>query len=220
VAPNYEFVHLLTFYHEMIKSVSRSGENITRLEKATGKTGGCFIHKTFNISDLVKVLYYGQGYVTDFRRYGTLARAALCTACDFAMFVRTIKYCKDNNISYACDGANRTEFAGFLDDWGLPVIQRFAADHGVKWTFPVYNEERCDIALLDAGLNGSEPTLFFRNQARCHGGGLFANIYLRCYFLPIYGRDTYRDLTLEWLHDRITLANEYISTGRINDVIN
>jgi len=215
IAADHDAIHLLTFWHEMIDNVANSGGNIEKLEKATGKYG-CFTHRVLNISKLVQALYHGGGFFGDFRRYGALARASLCTACDFAMFVRTLKYCRDNHIENACDGANHTEFAGFLDDWGLPVIRGFAAENGVNWTFPVFAVERCDISLLDAGLNGAEPTLFFRSQARCHGGGLFANIFLRCYFLPLYGKKSYRDLTLAWLRDRMPLASEYIATGKIN----
>lgn len=214
VAQEFDRVHLLTFRQEMMQNVERSKENVPKLqEMCEGKT--TFIHKIIDFGQLVSRIFYGKGYFHDLLRYGTLARVPICTACDFSMTVRTVKYCVDNGITSACDGGNKTEFAGYLDDWGLPIIKDFARSHNVNWMFPVFDEPRCDITLLKLGLKGKNPTIFFRNQARCRGGGLFANIHLRCYYLPLHGRKKYEEVTERWLNERKQIANEYISSGLI-----
>jgi len=215
VSKEYDQVHLLTFWQEMIGRVEQSKINVDKLRDSCGETVD-FEHHIIDISQLVKKLYYGKGYFHDLRRYGTLSRAALCTACDFSMCVRVLKYCLDNGITHACDGANKGEFAGFLDEWGLSVICKFAERHGVEWTFPVYDIDRCDIELLKEGLRAEKPTIFSRSQAICRGGGLFANIYLRCYFLPLYGGEKYKKLTLSWLTERMEIASQYLSGNHNN----
>jgi len=213
VSKEYDRVHLLTFWQEMINEVEKSKSNVDKLRESGGEAER-FVHQIIDISPLLEKLYYGKGYLHDLKRYGTLARVALCTACDFSMFVRTIKYCLDNGITHAGGGGNKGEFAGFLDEWGLPVIRQFAKQHGIEWTFPVYDTARCDIELFEEGLNAKKPTLFSRSQATCRGGGLFANIHLRCYFLPLYGADKYKELTLAWLRERTEMASEYLSANR------
>jgi hypothetical protein len=97
-------------------------------------------------------------------------------------------YCIENDIPNACDGGNRSEFSGFLDDWGLEMIQQFSRRHGIEWTFPVYDDPRTDITLLKEGLNAENPTILYGQQACCRGVGFFSNIHLRTYYLPRYGR--------------------------------
>ena len=209
VAPDFDRVHLLTFGHQMIADLDKPSHNVTKLEQALG-TPGKFVHKIFDITPIIRHFYEGNGYFSDVRKYGTLARAGTCTACDFAMFVQTILYCLENDIHYACDGGNRSEFSGFLDEWGLDSIQGFAASHGVEWVFPVYDEPRCDVALLKEGLEAPEPTLMYGQQACCRGVGTFSNVHLRTYFLPKHGVDKYKELTLAWLNERYAMANELI----------
>ncbi|HSK81715.1 MAG TPA: hypothetical protein VLQ45_35005 [Thermoanaerobaculia bacterium] len=209
VSPDYDRVHLLTFGHQMIADLDKPSHNVAKLEQALG-TPGKFVHETFDITPIIRYFYEGRGYLADVKKYGTLARAGTCTACDFAMFVQTILYCLGNGIRFACDGGNRSEFSGFLDEWGLESIQKFALSHGIEWVFPVYDDPRCDISLLKEGLEAPEPTLLYGQQACCRGVGLFANIHLRTYFLPKHGVEKYKELTLAWLEERFTLANELI----------
>ncbi|MEA2599470.1 MAG: hypothetical protein QOF89_462 [Acidobacteriota bacterium] len=209
VAPEFDRVHLLTFGHQMIADLDKPAHNVTKLEQALG-TPGKFVHEVFDITPIIRYFYEGKGYLSDVRKYGTLARAGTCTACDFAMFVRTILYCLEHDIHFACDGGNRSEFSGFLDEWGLDSIKDFAASHGVEWVFPVYDDPRCDVSLLKEGLEAPEPTLMYGQQACCRGVGTFSNVHLRTYFLPRHGVEKYKELTLAWLAERYALADELI----------
>lgn len=210
-AREYDSVHLLTFKQEMVCGIENSKLNVPKLERAVS-TAVKYNHVIIDIDHLVRKFYYGKGYFHDVCHYGTLARACLCTACDFAMYVRVIQYCTEHDIHVACDGGNRGEFAGFLDEWALDTIQSFVKKYQIEWIFPVYDNSRCDITLFKEGLRSQNPTIFFRNQASCRGGGLFANIYLRCYFLPLYGAKRYEELTLKWLRERIEMANLYLTS--------
>jgi hypothetical protein len=134
----------------------------------------------------------------------------MCNGCDFTMIVQTVLYCARNGIKLAFDGANRTEFAGFMDDWGLPKIREFAGRYNVRWESPVYEEKNAGLSVLEAGLEAEVPQLLFRSQPECSGGGFMSNLYMRCYYLPRYGAEGYRKTTLRWLDDRIELACRFI----------
>jgi len=172
------------------------------------------VHHIVDMQAPFQFFYRGKGYLQELKKYGTLARATLCTACDFTMIVLTLKFCLENEIRNACDGGNRGEFAGFLDEWGTAAIQSFSKRYGIAWDYPVYDTDRCGIELLEVGLASNPPILFSRSQVSCRGGGLFANIHMRCYFLPIHGCDRYRELTLSWLDERMKMADVFLRSGQ------
>jgi hypothetical protein len=209
VAPHYDKVHLLTFGHQMIANMDKPAKSIARLEQALGVKDK-FVHAVYDITPTIRHFYEGKGYFSDVKKYGTLARAGTCTACDFSMFVTTMMYCVEHNISHACDGGNRSEFSGFLDEWGIAKIKSFAAAYGIEWEFPVYDDERCDVTLLKEGLESQNPTLLFGEQACCKGVGFFSNIHLRTYYLPQHGTEMYKKKTLEWLDERIEMADAFM----------
>lgn len=209
LAPDYDKVHLLTFTHGMIVGTEKSGLNIPKMEQALGVRDR-FVHEIIDIEPLIKHFYHGKGYVSDVRKYGTLARAPMCTACDFSMFFQTIIYCVQNGIHAASDGGNKSEFAGLADEWAFEPIQRWAKRHDVEWVFPVWDDPRCDITLLKEGLKGELPVLMTGSEGSCVGVGLFANIHLRCYFLPRHGVEEYSARTLSWLDERIAMADDYL----------
>jgi hypothetical protein len=211
VAPHFDRVHLLTFGHQMIANLDKPAQNIAKLEQALG-TKGKFVHAIYDITATIRHFYEGKGYFSDVKKYGTLARAGTCTACDFSMFVTTMMYCIEHDIKYACAGGNRSEFSGFLDEWGIGKIKDFADAYGIQWEFPVYDDERCDVTLLEEGLESQTPTLLYGEQACCKGVGFFSNIHLRTYYLPKYGQEKYKGKTLEWLDERIEMADAFIRT--------
>lgn len=210
VLREYDRLHLLTFHQAMIANVEKSAVNVEKLRQFIGDAERV-IHHVVEMDEPLQFFYQGKGYLHDLRHYGTLARAPLCTACDFTMIVLTLKYCLEHGIKNACDGGNKGEFAGFLDEWGTAAIQAFARKYGIVWDYPVYNTARCDVELLEIGLAADAPILFSRSQASCRGGGLFANIHLRCYFLPVHGPDRYRAVTLAWLDERMEMAHVLLS---------
>lgn len=64
--------------------------------------------------------------------------------------------------------------------------------------------------MLDISLRADPPQLLYRSQPHCRGGGPATNVYMRCYYLPRYGPEGYRETTLRWLDDRLTLARKFI----------
>jgi hypothetical protein len=168
-------------------------------------------HLIMDIESTAQYLYQPRGWWDDWRRYGSYACSCVCNGCDLAMMVHTILYCVQHGIPLAFDGGSRTEFAGFLDAWGMPKIQALAAEYGVRWEYPSYAEDRADLAMLEIGLDAAPPRLLYRSQPRCRGGGIATNLYMRCYYLPRYGADGYRRITLRWLEDRLELARGFIN---------
>jgi len=210
LAPHYDKVHLLTFDHEMISGTEKSKLNIPKMEKLLGVTDK-FVHRIIEIGPLIQHFYHGKGYLHDVMKYGTLARAPMCTACDFSMFFQTIIFCVENDLHFASDGSNKSEFAGLADEWAFESIQKFARKHQVEWIFPIWDDPRCDLTLLKEGLTAELPVVMYGNEGSCVGVGLFANIHLRCYFLPKHGVDEYSKRTVAWLEERIGMADDYIA---------
>lgn len=204
-----ERLDLLTFRTLMIVDVEASLLNVERLTKMlVSKTH--ITHRIIDIDAAVRYFYQPRGWLDNWRRYGSHACCCMCNSCDFTMVVHTVLHCARNGIELAFDGASHTEFAGFMDDWGLPKIQEFAGRYNVRWEFPVYKEKSTGLSMLEAGLEAEVPQLLFRSQPSCRGGGYMSNLYMRCYFLPRYGAEDYRKTTLRWLDDRIELACRFI----------
>ena len=202
-------IDLLTFSTRMIAHSEASRVNAKKLaEMLAPKT--LITHQILDIESTVRYLFQPRGWWDDRRRYGSYAACCVCNACDLSMFVHTILYCARRGIPLAFCGGSYTEFAGFLDTWGLPRIQAFAAKFGVRWEFPIYGEDRPDLSMLEIGLKAEPPKMFYRSQPHCEGGGIATNLYMRCYYLPRYGTEAYRDITLRWLDDRLELAGDFI----------
>jgi hypothetical protein len=202
-------IDLLTFRTSMIAHSEASCVNAKKLaEMLAPKT--LITHQILDIEPTVRYLFQPRGWWDDWRRYGSYAACCMCNACDFSMFVHVILHCARSGIPLAFCGGSHTEFAGFLDTWGLPRIKTFAAEFGVSWEFPIYDEDRPDLSMLEIGLKAEPPQVFYRSQPHCEGGGIATNLYMRCYYLPRYGPDGYREMTLRWLDDRMALASEFI----------
>jgi len=207
MARKFERVHLLTFHHSLIKDVEKVSTNAHKLARLFGT--GKFESETVNVENLLKTIYQGD-FFKDLVRYGSYGPNNFCGACRLAMVSHTILYCLKNGITCVCDGSNVSGFDLSQQEWSVPVIKKFYSDFGLSYDVPLYENRRNDIELLKSGLDADDPTIFFRSQPRCEGGGHFHNIYLRCYFLPLYGKEALKKIGTRWMMDRLFVCREYI----------
>jgi len=209
MAPKLDKLDMLTFTTRMIADADASRRNADVL-RAMLSPRVEVRHAIVDIDATAQFLYEPRGWRDNWRRFGSYAVCCMCNACDLAMIVHVVLHCARHGYPLAFDGGNSTEFAGFLDDWGLPKIKQFAGSYGVRWEYPVYGETRTDLLMLERGLRADPPKLLFGSQPRCRGGGTATNLYLRFYYLPRHGADDYRETTLRWLDDRLKLARKLV----------
>jgi hypothetical protein len=201
-------VHLLTFVHSLILDLDTIPVNIHKLQSLYGRDK--YESTVIDIEQLFRKIYVGN-YLRDIARYRTYAANNACGPCRLSMITHAIIYCLKNGIRFVRDGSNRTGFDVCQQEWALPVLKDFYGEYGIDLNYPLYHTSRNDVELLRLGLYAGNPVLFFRSQPVCRGGGEVHNIYLRCYFLPLYGREARQKRELEWLEDKLQICREYIA---------
>lgn len=208
MARQFERVHLLSFRHPLIVDLDKVPLNVGKLWLQYSKDK--FLHTVIDNERLFRQLYAGH-WLQDLWKYRTYAANNVCSACRLSMVVHTIIYCLRNEIAFVRDGANRTGFDLSQQVWALATLKRFYEEYNIDYDCPLYDTSRNDIELLKLGLSAEKPLILYRSQPLCRGGGEVHNIYFRCYFLPLYGREARRRRDLEWLQDKLDLCREYIS---------
>jgi len=106
---------------------------------------------------------------------------------------------------------------GFVE--GQNVAYRMGKQEGERYESMVQLEKvlesaessHVSIDRISESLAQAEPLIFYRSQPLCKGGGEIHNIYFRCYFLPLYGRQARIQQELEWLEDKLDLCRQYIA---------
>jgi len=207
MANQFKKVHLLTFHHSLIRDLERVSVNVCKLQRLFGTKK--FESVIVDIEEVLRKLYQGD-FLRDVVRYGGYGANNFCGACRLAMMTHTIVYCLRNRIKYVRDGSNVSGFDLSQQPWSLPIIKQFYLGFGLDYETPLYKNERNDIELLKSGLADVNPTIFFRRQPRCEGGGHFHNIYLRCHFLPLYGEEALKRIGTRWLKDKLEVCRNYI----------
>lgn len=208
MAQQFQRVHLLTFGHSLIFDLDKVSVNIHKLRSLYGRDK--YKHVVINIEQLFRKIYVGD-YLRDLVKYRTYAANDACGPCRLSMITHVIVYCLQNGIRFVRDGSNRTGFDLCQQEWALPVIKGFYREYGIDWDYPLYQTSRNDVELLRLGLYADRPVIFFRSQPICRGGGEVHNIYLRCYFLPLHGREARQKRGLEWLQEKLQICREYIA---------
>lgn len=211
MANQFKKVHLLTFHHSLIKDMEKAWVNVYKLQRLFGRNK--FKLVTVDIEDLLRKLYQAD-FLRDLIRYRGYGANNLCGACRLSMITHTIIYCLQNRIKWVRDGSNVSGFDLSQQRWGLPLIKEFYSEFGIDYETPLYENRRNDVELLKLGLFAENPTIFFRSQPRCEGGGHFHNIYLRCHFLPLYGGEALRRMGTRWLRDKIEVCRGHIDKMR------
>lgn len=208
MASQFERVKLLSFRNPLIVDLDKASLNVGKLQQIYGEDK--FEHTIINNERLLRQLYASH-WLRDLRKYRTYAANNFCGACRLSMVTHTIIYCLRNEIASVRDGANRTGFDLSQQPWSLAILKRFYEEYDLDYDCLLYDVSRSDIELLKFGLYAEKPLIFYRSQPLCRGGGEVHNIYFRCYFLPLYGREARRTRDLEWLQDKLDLCREYIS---------
>lgn len=210
-------VHLLTFEHSLIFDLDTVPVNIHKLQSMYGRDK--YEHTVINIEQLFRKIYVGN-YLRDLVRYRTYATNNACGPCRLSMITHTIVYCLRNGIEFVKDGSNRTGFDLCQQEWALSVIKGFYGEYGIDWDCPLYHTSRNDVELLRLGLYADKPVILFRSQPVCRGGGEVHNIYLRCYFLPLHGREARQRRELGWLKNKLQVCRRYIANHSANVLAN
>ena len=206
-AEEFERVHLLTFRHSLIADIDKASVNVTKLGRRFGTRK--FRHVMIDVEDSLRKIYQ-QHFLKDLSRYGTYGASNFCGARRLAMISHTIIYCLRNHVKHVRDGSNASGFDLSQQEWSLPLIRQFYNEFGLNYETPLYRNKRNDIELLKSGLSDAEPAILFRSQPRCEGGGHFHNIYLRCYFLPLYGREALKKVGTRWIKHKLVVLREQI----------
>ena len=208
MAQRFERVHLLSFYNPLIVDLDKVSLNVKKLELVYG--GNRFAHTFIDNEGFLKHLYIGHWF-RDIRKYKTYAANNVCNSCRLSMISHTIVYCLQNGIACVGDGANRTGFDLSQQEWSLPLLKNFYKEYHIDYDCLLYDASRNDIDLLKLGLSADKPLILYRSQPLCQGGGEVHNIYFRCYFLPLYGREARKERDLEWLQDKLDMCREFIA---------
>lgn len=210
MARRFTRVHLLSFCNPLIVDLDKIPLNVGKLQLLYGRDK--FEHTVIDNEGLLRQLYTGR-WLQDLRKYKTYAANNFCGPCRLSMITHTIMYCLQNEIAFVRDGANRTGFDLSQQVWALTMLKRFYREYKIDYDCTLYDASRNDIELLKLGLSAEKPLILYRSQPLCRGGGEVHNIYFRCYFLPLYGREARRKRDLEWLQDKLDLCREYISVN-------
>lgn len=212
-AQQYKNVHLLSFRNSLIVDLDKIPVNVQKLKDLFSENK--FKHKIIDNENLLKKLYVGNWF-RDIKKYKTYGANNVCSSCRLSMVTLTIIYCLKNDIHVVRDGANRTGFDLSQQTWSLEIIKNFYNEYQINYESTLHEASRNDIDLLKFGLNAENPTIFYRSQPLCKGGGEIHNIYFRCYFLPLYGGEKRRELDIEWLKDKLSICREYIQESEGN----
>lgn len=209
LAQRFDLIHLISFSNPLIVDLNKISKNVEKLSLIYGERK--FIHTIVSNEKLMKLLYAGNWW-RDIIRHRTYSANNVCGSCRLSMITLTILYCLKNGVANVCDGANKTGFDLSQQVWSLEVLVKFYQEYHIHYEHLLYKASRNDIDLLKLGLSAEKPQLLYRSQPLCKGGGEVHNIYLRCYYLPRYGRERRREQDLKWLQDKLDLCREYISS--------
>lgn len=213
---HFKKVHLLTFTHSFLFDEDKTIVNVNKLKNMFGEDK--IEHVFINIEYLFKEIY-DSNYINDFKEYKTYLAACFCGACRLSMQTHTIIYNMENNIRFTRDGTNKMGFDPAQHEWVIPLIKNFYSEYSIDYELPIYNVNRPDLELLEIGINSEKPQIFYRNQPEC-GGGHFHNIYLRCYYLPMYGRGAHEKLSINWTKHKMEFCRKYIQNYFNNKTMN
>ena len=206
----FDSIHLLTFKTDLMSDLNKVFVNIKRL-KGHLKNQANFVYKLLNVQDLLHALYQ-EKYLRNLLSYGTLQVATFCFACRLSHHAHSIIYCMNKGIKYAADGVNKlTGFDLFQQPWAVKKVRRLYERFNISYITPIFESEvssEQQLELISQELNLKNP--FVESQPRCLGGGQYHNLYLRCHYLPMKGKESYIEMSSKWIDDKIKMVIEHI----------
>lgn len=133
-AQKFRQVHLLTFYEHATRNSPVPRRNINLLRKHFKDIK--FMSRVISVDRLVKHFWY-ESYFERLKKHGFLALST-CGFSSLSWHVRTIIYCRQNNISYVADGLTRElmHFPGHMDEV-VEQLRDFYREFGITYENPV-----------------------------------------------------------------------------------
>lgn len=203
-------LHLLTFQTDLTAEAEAVLKNVKKLQVFFVEC--CTInHHFINTNDLLRHLVQDE-YFLDVWKYKTYKISTFCPSCRLSHHANTIIFCKRNNLMHAADGVNElTGFDLFQQSWAVEKIKELYAFFGIQYETPLLHSNISSEILLEKYNRENNLDIpFFESQPKCLGGGQFHNIYLRCYYLPLYGKDKYIEISKRWIDDKMPIVKDYI----------
>lgn len=203
-------LHLLTFMTDLTADVNFVHENLNKLKKYFGE-GINIIHNFVDTGELLCNLVQ-KNYLKNLLKYKTYNAATFCPSCRLSHHANTILYCLQNDIKFAADGVNElTGFDLFQQGWAVKKIQELYQDFQIDYLTPLLNNDiSSEILLENYNKKNQLESPFYESQPKCLGGGQFHNLYLRCYFLPLKGKEKYKTISKQWIDDKLPQVKAYI----------
>ncbi|MFA5062549.1 MAG: hypothetical protein WC578_00555 [Candidatus Omnitrophota bacterium] len=136
VAEKFQKVHLLTYKRFGISSAEHSVLNAQKLKEKFGQEK--FIHSILDVDRLCKNISYSR-YLYYAKKYGFFLLT--CGPCKLTLHLRSLIYCLDQDIGYACDGANKNMLGIFPDQMEevIDELRNLYLSYGVKYVTPVFD---------------------------------------------------------------------------------
>lgn len=214
----FERVHLLTFDHDAIPDKGmRSFASADRLRQRFGEER--VVHKIINIQGILDKVYR-KSHLHDLKRYG-LFEVNICAACKLSMYLATVKYCLENNLSFAASGANK-DGRDLISDQMVRVseiLEDFFRRQGITYLTPVYDVDRSDWELFDYGITEERDTKARAarsantRQAYCENSFPYT-IYAKGYHVLRYGQKSLENTSVRWYKEKIAQYEE-----RVPDIV-
>mgnify|MGYP000848626031 CR=1 FL=1 len=205
-----ETLHLLTFQTDLMTDIDKVYKNVEKLaEYFRGKAS--IQHHLIDTNQLLRDLVQ-KNYFQDLLQFKTYNAATFCPSCRLSHHANTIVFCKMNGVINAADGVNElTGFDLFQQEWAVEMVRQLYEEYGVAYHTPLLHQKISSEVLLEQynKENGLENP-FYEEQPRCIGGGQFHNLYLRCYYLPLKGKQAYIEVSKKWITKKIPFIRQYI----------
>ncbi|OUR93730.1 hypothetical protein A9Q84_19910 [Halobacteriovorax marinus] len=132
---SFEKIHLVTYNRFGFHATDNTAVQAKMLKDKFGAER--FVHDILNVDKLFKHISY-ERYVKNIKEFGFF-NLSTCGLCKLSMHVRTIIYCKDNDIKYVADGANQAmsmfpaQMEGVIDE-----LKKMYEHFGIVYFNPVF----------------------------------------------------------------------------------
>mgnify|MGYP000912196682 CR=1 FL=1 len=205
-----ENIHLLTFQTDLMTDVDKVYKNVMKLKECfEGKAR--VEHHLLDTNQLLMDLVQ-KNYFHDLFQFKTYNAATFCPSCRLSHHANTVIFCKKHSIGHAADGVNElTGFDLFQQEWAVEMIRELYEEYGIIYHTPLLHQKTSsEILLEEYNHKNCLEKPFYEEQPRCIGGGQFHNLYLRCYYLPLKGKQAYIEVSKKWIAKKIPFVRQYI----------
>ena len=203
-------LRLITFKTDLMVETEAVYKNVNKLQEYF--KGTVTIQHDFVDTNLLLKKLVQNNYFRELIKYKTYNAATFCPSCRLSHHANTILFCLKNGIRDSADGVNElTGFDLFQQGWAVDTVRKLYKEYGITYHTPLlHNEVSSEILLEEYNKKKKLEIPFFESQPKCIGGGQFHNLYLRCYYLPIKGKQSYIDISKQWIDSKITFVKMYI----------